>query len=210
MHALFRGASVIPVLTIERERDAVPLARALFEGGLPVIEVALRTPVAAAAIAAMSRELPHVVVGAGTLLRAFDVGHAVQAGARFLVSPGMTPELAGSALATELPYLPGVATPSEVMAARALGICVMKFFPAEALGGVAFLRAVAPVFPGVAFCPTGGIDEGNAGEYLSLPNVPIVGGSWMAPRDAILAGDWARVRRLAERAAALMRHAEAA
>jgi len=210
MHALFRGVSVIPVLTIERERDAVPLARALFEGGLPVIEVALRTPVAAAAIAAISRELPHVVVGAGTLLRAADVGRAVQAGARFLVSPGMTPELAGSALATELPYLPGVATPSEVMAARALGICVMKFFPAEALGGVAFLKALAPVFPGVAFCPTGGIDEGNAGEYLSLPNVPVVGGSWMAPREAIFAGDWARVRRLAERAAALMGRAEAA
>jgi 2-dehydro-3-deoxyphosphogluconate aldolase/(4S)-4-hydroxy-2-oxoglutarate aldolase len=177
---------------------------------LPVIEVALRTSVAAAAIAAISRELPHVVVGAGTLLRAADVGLAVHAGARFLVSPGMTPELAGSALATELPYLPGVATPSEVMAARALGICVMKFFPAEALGGVAFLRALAPVFPGVAFCPTGGIDEGNAGEYLSLPNVPVVGGSWMAPREAILAGDWARIRRLAERAAALMRRAEAA
>src|SRR5712671_2243987 len=164
MHALFRGASVIPVLTIERERDAVPLARALFEGGLPVIEVALRTSVAAAAIAAISRELPHVVVGAGTLLRAADVGRAVQAGARFLVSPGMTP----------------------------------------ALGGVAFLKALAPVFPGVAFCPTGGIDERNAGEYLSLPNVPVVGGSWMAPREAILAGDWARIRRLAERAAALM------
>jgi 2-dehydro-3-deoxyphosphogluconate aldolase/(4S)-4-hydroxy-2-oxoglutarate aldolase len=210
MHALFRGASVIPVLTIERERDAVPLARAVFEGGLPVIEVALRTAVAAAAIAAISRELPHVVVGAGTLLRAADVGLAVQAGARFLVSPGMTPELAGSALATELPYLPGVATPSEVMAARALGICVMKLFPAEALGGVGFLKALAPVFPGVAFCPTGGIDECNAGEYLSLPNVPVVGGSWMAPREAILAGDWARVRRLAERAAALMRRAEAA
>jgi 2-dehydro-3-deoxyphosphogluconate aldolase/(4S)-4-hydroxy-2-oxoglutarate aldolase len=122
----------------------------------------------------------------------------------------MTPELAGSALATELPYLPGVATPSEVMAARALGICVMKFFPAEALGGVAFLKALAPVFPGVAFCPTGGIDEGNAGEYLSLPNVPVVGGSWMAPREAIFAGDWARVRRLAARAAALTGRAEAA
>src|ERR1700724_2206494 len=107
MHALFRGLSVIPVLTIERERDAVPLARALFEGGLPVIEITLRTPAAPAAIAAIARELPHVIVGAGTLLRAADVGRAVQAGVRFLVSPGMTPELAGSALASELPYLPG-------------------------------------------------------------------------------------------------------
>jgi len=209
MHALFRGVSVIPVLTIDRERDAVPLARALFEGGLPVIEIALRTPAATAAIAAIARELPQVAVGAGTLLRAADVGRAVQAGARFLVSPGMTPELAASALATEIPYLPGVATPSEIMAARALGICIMKLFPAEALGGVGFLRALAPVFSGIAFCPTGGIDERSAGDYLALPNVPFVGGSWMAPRDALLAGDWARVRRLAERAAMIAR-AEAA
>ena len=153
MHALFRGISVIPVLTIDRERDAVPLARALSDGGLPVIEVALRTPAAITAIAAIARDLPQVTVGAGTLQRAADVAAAVHAGARFLVSPGTTPELAASALATELPYLPGVATPSEVMTARALGVCFMKFFPAEALGGAAFLKALAPVFPGVAFCP---------------------------------------------------------
>jgi 2-dehydro-3-deoxyphosphogluconate aldolase/(4S)-4-hydroxy-2-oxoglutarate aldolase len=133
----------------------------------------------------------------------------VRAGAKFLVSPGTTPELAGAALATELPYLPGVATPSEIMAARALGICVMKLFPAEVMGGIALLRALAPVFPGVAFCPTGGIDERSAGHYLALPNVPMVGGSWMAPREAIAAGDWPRIRRLAERAAAIG-HAEAA
>jgi 2-dehydro-3-deoxyphosphogluconate aldolase/(4S)-4-hydroxy-2-oxoglutarate aldolase len=209
MHALFRGVSVIPVLTIDRERDAVPLARALFEGGLSVIEIALRTPAATAGIAAIARELPQVAVGAGTLLRAADVGRAVQAGARFLVSPGLTPELAASALATELPYLPGVATPSEIMAARALGICVMKLFPAEALGGIGFLRALAPVFPGIAFCPTGGIDERSAGEYLALSNVPFIGGSWMAPRDAVLGGDWAKVRRFAKRATAIGR-AEAA
>lgn len=209
MHALFRGISVIPVLTIDRERDAVPLARALADGGLSVIEVTLRTPAAAAAIAAIADELPQVVVGAGTLQRAADVAAAVHAGARFLVSPGMTPELAGSALATELPYLPGVATPSEVMAARSLGICVMKLFPAEALGGVGFLRALAPVFPGIAFCPTGGVNEGSAVDYLALPNVPMVGGSWMTPKDAITAGDWGRIRRLAERATAIGR-AEAA
>ena len=205
MHALFRGITVIPVLTIDRERDTVPLARALFEGGLPVIEVTMRTAAAPAAIAAIRRELPQIAVGAGTLLRAADVAAAVHAGARFLVSPGMVPELAGAALASELPYLPGVATPSEVMAARALGICVMKLFPAEALGGVAWLRALAPVFPGIAFCPTGGIDEANAGDYLALPNVPMVGGSWMAPKDAIAAADWHRIRRLAERAAAIGR-----
>jgi 2-dehydro-3-deoxyphosphogluconate aldolase/(4S)-4-hydroxy-2-oxoglutarate aldolase len=205
MHALFRGASVIPVLTIEREKDALPLARALAEGGLLVIEVALRTPAATAAIAAIARELPQVIVGAGTLQRAADVAAAVHAHARFLVSPGTIPELAAAALASELPYLPGVATPSEVMAARALGLCLMKLFPAEALGGAGFLRALAPVFPGVAFCPTGGIDERQAAEYLALPNVPLVGGSWMAPKDAIAAGDWPRIRRLAERAAAIGR-----
>jgi 2-dehydro-3-deoxyphosphogluconate aldolase/(4S)-4-hydroxy-2-oxoglutarate aldolase len=209
MYTLFRGASVIPVLSIEREHDAVPLARALHEGGLKVIEVTFRTEAAVAAIAAIGRELPQVTVGAGTLLRAADVAEAVRAGAKFLVSPGTTPELAGAALATELPYLPGVATPSEIMAARALGICVMKLFPAEAMGGIALLRALAPVFPGVAFCPTGGIDERSAGHYLALPNVPMVGGSWMAPREAIAAGDWPRIRRLAERAAAIG-HAEAA
>jgi 2-dehydro-3-deoxyphosphogluconate aldolase / (4S)-4-hydroxy-2-oxoglutarate aldolase len=200
MHALFRGVAVIPVLTIEREKDAVPLAHALLEGGLSLIEVTLRTPAAPAAIAAIARELPEIVVGAGTVQRPADVVQACAAGARFLVSPGMTAELAGAALATELPYLPGVATPSEVMAARDLGICFLKLFPAEAVGGLALLRALAPVFPGVAFCPTGGIDERSAREYLALPNVPIVGGSWMAPKEAIAAGDWERVRRLAERA----------
>src|SRR5260370_26903556 len=202
MHALFRGISVIPVLTIERERDAVPLARALFEGGLSVIEVTLRTAAAPSAIAAIAQELPQVIVGAGTLLRAADIATAVHAGARFVVSPGMMPELAAAALSAELPYLPGVATPSEVMAARALGICVMKLFPAEALGGTAWLKALAPVFPGVAFCPTGGIDETGAAEYLALPNVPMVGGSWMAPKDAIAAGDSRRTPRLCERAPA--------
>lgn len=205
MYPLFRGANVIPVLSIERERDAVPLARALYEGGLSVLEVTFRTEAAVAAIEAIARELPQVTVGAGTLLRAADVAAAVKAGAKFLVSPGTTPQLAGAALATDLPYLPGVATPSEIMAARALGICVMKLFPAEAMGGVAMLRALAPVFPGIEFCPTGGIDERLAEHYLALPNVPMVGGSWMAPRDAINSGDWGRIRRLAERAAAIGR-----
>ena len=205
MHPLFRGAAVIPVLTIEREHEAVPLARALAEGGLRILEVTFRTEAAAAAIAAIATELPHVTVGAGTLLRAADVAAAVSAGAKFLVSPGTTPQLAAAALATELPYLPGVATPSEIMAMRALGVCVMKLFPAEALGGVALLRALAPVFPGVAFCPTGGIDERLAEHYLALPNVPMVGGSWMAPRDAIASGDWARIRGLAQRSAAVGR-----
>src|SRR5215471_16014909 len=205
MHSLFRGVAVIPVLTIEREAHAVPLARALLDGGLSIIEVTLRTPAAAAAIAAIVREVPQIVVGAGTVQRPADVVQACAAGARFLVSPGMTAELAAAALATQLPYLPGVATPSEVMAARDLGISFLKLFPAEAVGGIAMLRALAPVFAGVAFCPTGGIDEQSAAEYLALPSVPMVGGSWMAPDDAVAAGDWARVRHLAERASAIGR-----
>jgi 2-dehydro-3-deoxyphosphogluconate aldolase / (4S)-4-hydroxy-2-oxoglutarate aldolase len=203
VHNLFRGAAVIPVLTIEREAHAVPLARALLDGGLPLLEVTLRTPAALAAIAAIAREVPRVVVGAGTVQRPADVVQACTAGARFLVSPGMTPELTAAALATELPYLPGVATPSEVMTARDLGISFLKLFPAEEVGGLALLQALAPVFPGVAFCPTGGIDERSAANYLTLPNVPMVGGSWMAPRETVAAGDWATVRRLAERAAAI-------
>ena len=203
MHDFFRRVTVIPVLTIEREADAVPLARALLGGGLPLLEVTLRTPAALAAIAAIAREVPQVVVGAGTVQRPADVVQACMAGARFLVSPGMTAELAAAALATELPYIPGVATPSEVMTARDLGISFLKLFPAEADGGLALLQALAPVFPGVAFCPTGGIDERSAANYLALPNVPIVGGSWMAPREVVAAGDWATVRSLAERAAAI-------
>jgi 2-dehydro-3-deoxyphosphogluconate aldolase / (4S)-4-hydroxy-2-oxoglutarate aldolase len=205
MHDLFRGVTVIPVLTIESAADAVPLAHALSEGGLRLIEITLRTPAAPAAIAAIRRELPDIGVGAGTVQRPADVVEACAAGAHFLVSPGMTAELAAAALSAALPYLPGVATPSEVMTARDLGISLLKLFPAEAVGGLALLRALAPVFSGVAFCPTGGIDEHSAEEYLALPNVPMVGGSWMAPKAAVAAGDWAKVRRLAERAATLGR-----
>ena len=205
MHALFRGVAVIPVLTIEREAHAVPLARALLDGGLRLIEVTLRTPAAPAAIAAIVREVPQIVVGAGTVQRPADVVQACAAGARFLSSPGMTTELAAAALAAGVPYLPGVATPSEVMAARDLGISFLKLFPAEAVGGIALLRALGPVFPGVAFCATGGIDEGLAREYLRLPNVPIVGGSWIVPKEAIAARDWVKVRRLAHRACELGR-----
>ena len=205
MHALFRGIAVVPVLTIDRQEDAVPLARALFDGGLRLIEVTLRTPAAPAAIAAIAQELPEVIIGAGTVQRPADVVEACAAGAQFLASPGMTAELAAAALSTEVPYLPGVATPSEVMAARDIGISFLKLFPAEAVGGLALLRAFAPVFSGVVFCPTGGIDERLAGEYLALPNVPMIGGSWMAPKEAITARDWATIRRLAQRAGTIGR-----
>jgi 2-dehydro-3-deoxyphosphogluconate aldolase/(4S)-4-hydroxy-2-oxoglutarate aldolase len=151
MHEMFRDVAVIPVLTIARAADAVPLAEALLRGGLRVIEVTLRTPAAAEAIAEIRRRVPDVVVGAGTLLKGADIGRAVAAGARFLVSPGLTPELAAAGLASERPYLPGVVTPSEVMAARDLGLSLLKFFPATGAGGVDTLATYAPVFPGVAF-----------------------------------------------------------
>jgi 2-dehydro-3-deoxyphosphogluconate aldolase / (4S)-4-hydroxy-2-oxoglutarate aldolase len=210
VHAVLRGISVIPIVTIDRERDAVPLARALRRGGLQSIEVRWSSPAANAAIRAIASQLPQVVVGAGGLLRAADVAAAARAGARFLAGAGMTPELAASALASELPYLPGVATPSEIMAARALGICVMQLFPAEALGGSALLQALAPIFPGIAFRPAGGIDEQRVAGYLASPNVAAVGVEWITPPDAIRAGDWPRIRRLAERAAAFGQRSQAA
>ncbi|MBX6368916.1 MAG: bifunctional 4-hydroxy-2-oxoglutarate aldolase/2-dehydro-3-deoxy-phosphogluconate aldolase [Rhodospirillales bacterium] len=205
MHALFRDARVVPVLSIERAADAVPLARALVKGGIRVVEITLRTPEAPAAIAAVAREVPEIVVGAGTILRAADVTRAVEAGARFLVSPGLTPELASAGIATGLPFVPGVATPSEVMVARDFGFSFLKFFPAEPLGGVAVLKAMAPVFPGIVFCPTGGVTAESAPRYLELPNVAMVGGSWMAPADAIAARDWSRIAELARAAASLGR-----
>jgi 2-dehydro-3-deoxyphosphogluconate aldolase/(4S)-4-hydroxy-2-oxoglutarate aldolase len=205
MHEMFRDVAVIPVLTIARAADAVPLAEALLRGGLRVIEVTLRTPAAAEAIAEIRRRVPDVVVGAGTLLKGADIGRAVAAGARFLVSPGLTPELAAAGLASERPYLPGVVTPSEVMAARDLGLSLLKFFPATGTGSVDTLAAYVPVFPGVAFCATGGVDRATAPAYLALANVTMVGGDWMAPADAVAAGDWRKIEALAREAAALRR-----
>jgi 2-dehydro-3-deoxyphosphogluconate aldolase/(4S)-4-hydroxy-2-oxoglutarate aldolase len=205
MHAIFRDVRVVPVLTIERAADAVPLARALAKGGLGVIEVTLRTPEAPAAIAAIAHDVPEAVVGAGTILRPADVSRAVEAGARFLVSPGLTPELASAGIATGLPFLPGVITPSEVMAARDFGFSFLKFFPAAPMGGVAALKAFAPVFAGIVFCPTGGVTAETAPQYLKLPNVLMVGGGWMVPADAVAARDWPRITDLAAKAAALGR-----
>lgn len=205
MDDIFNETIVIPVLTIKRAADAVPLARALVRGGLKVIEVTLRTPDALAAIGEIARAVPEAIVGAGTVLTVADVSRAVAAGARFLVSPGLTPDLAAAGLASDLPYLPGAVTPSEVIAARETGFPLLKFFPAVASGGVATLRAYEAVFAGIAFCPTGGITAENAGEYLALGNVPMVGGSWMAPPQAVSAGDWGRIEALAREAARLRR-----
>jgi 2-dehydro-3-deoxyphosphogluconate aldolase / (4S)-4-hydroxy-2-oxoglutarate aldolase len=203
MHAIFQGTTVIPVVTVARAADAVPLATALLRAGLRVIEVTLRTPEAAAAIREIARRVPDAIVGAGTVLTGADVTRAVEAGARFLVSPGLTPDLVAAGLGSELPYIPGAVTPSEVIAAREHGFSLLKFFPAAASGGIEALRQLAPVFPGIAFCPTGGVGEANAAEYLSLANVPMVGGSWMASGEAIATGDWAGIEERARRAARL-------
>ena len=196
-------APVIPVVTVEEPAAAVALARALIAGGLRAVEITLRTPRALEAVAAIAREVPEALVGAGTLLSEGQVLEAREAGARFLVSPGATPRLAEAAARTGLPYLPGCATVSEAMTLLELGFTVAKFFPAEASGGTAFLRGIAPVLRPMRFCPTGGIDAAKAREYLRLPNVPCVGGSWLAPAEAVAAGDWAAVTALARAAAGL-------
>lgn len=205
MHEIFHGTTVIPVVTLERVEDAVPLATALLRAGLRVIEVTLRTPASLPAIAEIARRVPDAVVGAGTVLTGADVRRAADAGARFLVSPGLTPDLVAAGLGSELPYVPGAVTASEVIAAREHGFSLLKFFPAVASGGVEALRQLAPVFAGIAFCPTGGLNEGNAGDFLALPNVPMVGGAWMAPADRIAAGDWAGIEERARRAAKLQK-----
>jgi 2-dehydro-3-deoxyphosphogluconate aldolase / (4S)-4-hydroxy-2-oxoglutarate aldolase len=192
---------VVPVLTIERVIDAVPLARALVAGGLPVLEVTLRTPDALEAVRAIVADVPEAVVGVGTVVQEPEIRLALAAGARFLVSPGTPPALA-AALA-RAPVLPGCATVSEAMALAGLGFAVQKFFPAEAAGGTGFLNAVASPLPHIAFCPTGGIDQRNMNAYLALPNVVSVGGSWVAPRDAIARGDFGRITVLAQEAVAL-------
>jgi 2-dehydro-3-deoxyphosphogluconate aldolase / (4S)-4-hydroxy-2-oxoglutarate aldolase len=194
---------VIPVLTIERAADAVPLARALVAGGLPVIEVTLRTKTALDAIKAIAREVPDCIVGVGTVTRVADIVAAIAAGAKYLVSPGTPPELAAALADASIPALPGCATVSEAMALSARGFTVLKFFPAEASGGIAWLKSVAAPLPDLKFCPTGGIDGKNIATYLACPNVLAVGGSWVAPKDAIGAQDFARITRLAREASAL-------
>lgn len=200
---LVARAPVIPVLTVERPADAVPLARALVAGGLPVLEVTLRTPVALGAIAAIARDVPDAVVGVGTVTKPEDIAAAIVAGAKYLVSPGTPGALAEALAQAPLPAVPGCATVSEAMTLARYGFSVLKFFPSEASGGIAWLKAVGAPLPELRFCPTGGIDIRNAGAYLALPNVIAVGGSWVAPKEALAAGDFARVTVLAREAASL-------
>jgi 2-dehydro-3-deoxyphosphogluconate aldolase / (4S)-4-hydroxy-2-oxoglutarate aldolase len=200
---VMRRAPVIPVLTLSQREHAAPLARALVRGGLTVLEVTLRTDCALQAIEAMRIAVPEAIIGAGTLTRPRDFTDAVGVGAQFGVTPGLTGELAVAARDVRLPLLPGVMTPSELLAARAAGFDACKLFPARLAGGVGMLRALAGPFPDHVFCPTGGITEQNAAEFLALPNVLCVGGSWVAPAEALEARDWRRIEQLARRAAAL-------
>ena len=196
-------APVLPVVVIEDVADAVPLARALVAGGLPAIEVTLRTPGALDALRAIAGEVPGAVVGAGTVLTPGQVKECVAAGARFLVSPGWTELLLEAMQGSGVPFLPGVSTTSEVVALLERGVREMKFFPAQASGGTAYLTALAGPLPQARFCPTGGIGVNSAPEYLALPNVGCVGGSWMIPADAVAARDWGRIEVLAREAAGL-------
>ncbi|WP_265518534.1 2-dehydro-3-deoxy-phosphogluconate aldolase [Nitratireductor luteus] len=200
---ILSGQPVIPVLKIDRLADAVPLARALAKGGLPAVEITLRTPDALDAIRLVADEVPEAIVGAGTILSARDYASAVSAGAQFIVSPGTTQELLDAAGQSEIPFLPGAITPSEIMAVREEGYRVLKFFPAEQAGGASFLKSLSSPIADIRFCPTGGISPKNANDYLSLPNVLCVGGSWVAPDDALQAGDWDRVEKLAREASLL-------
>lgn len=193
---------VIPVIVIERLDDAVPLAQALVAGGVKVLEVTLRTPVALQAIRAM-RQVPGAIVGAGTLRTPADVHAAHAAGAQFGVSPGYTAEMAATCRTLGLPWLPGVATASEVMAAQADGFQFLKFFPAMAAGGLPMIQALAGPFPDVMFCPTGGLTPQTAPAFLAQPNVRVCGGSWLTPASAVREGRWADITALARSAAAL-------
>jgi 2-dehydro-3-deoxyphosphogluconate aldolase / (4S)-4-hydroxy-2-oxoglutarate aldolase len=198
--ALFKHATIIPVLTIERLEDAVPLAKALVAGGVHVLEVTLRTPVAIESAKAIMAKVPEAVVGIGTILNADDLARAEAIGAVFGISPGATPDLLKAAAASALPFAPGIATASELMQALAHGFNLAKFFPAEQSGGIKALRALAGPFPDARFCPTGGIGEANAVAWLAEPNVSAVGGSWVCPAADIRSGNWAGITAMCKQA----------
>jgi 2-dehydro-3-deoxyphosphogluconate aldolase / (4S)-4-hydroxy-2-oxoglutarate aldolase len=200
LEAILRTAPIIPVITLERVEDAVPLARALSAGGLAALEITLRTAAAAAGAAAIAKAVPEAIVGLGTVLTREDLEIARDVGARFAVSPGTTPELLDAAAEGELPFIPGIQTSSELMAALVRGFDVVKFFPAVPAGGIAALKALAGPFPQVRFCPTGGIGEANFADWLALGNVVCVGGSWLAPASDMRAGAWAAITERARRA----------
>jgi 2-dehydro-3-deoxyphosphogluconate aldolase / (4S)-4-hydroxy-2-oxoglutarate aldolase len=194
---LMRRGPVIPVVVVDRAVDAVPLARALLAGGVDTMEITLRTPDSVDAVRAVAEHVPDMTVGAGTIVRAEQAREAVAAGAAFLVSPGCTPRLLEALLDQAVPILPGAATASEVMTLLEDGITEMKFFPAAAAGGTKALRALAGPLPEATFCPTGGIDRASVADYLALPNVACVGGTWLTPSDLVAAQDWEAITALA-------------
>lgn len=194
---------VIPVVALDDPAHAVPLAKALLRGGIRTIEMTLRTPAGLPAIEHIAAEVPEIVVGAGTVTEPSQVGRAVDAGARYLVTPGCTDRLLDHVEAVGVPYLAGVSTVSEAMRLAERGANAMKFFPAEPSGGVPYLKAIAGPLPHLRFCPTGGIGPGNAASYLALPNVGCVGGSWLTPKDLLVGGEWGRIEDLAREAAEL-------
>ncbi len=200
---IMQTSPVIPVMVINRLEHAVPLAHALVDGGLRVLEITLRTPVALEAIKQIKADVPGAIVGAGTVINTETLQQAIDAGSEFLVSPGVTENLIDAALASGVPILPGVISPSEVMRLLEKGISAMKFFPAEAAGGVPMLKSIGGPLPQVTFCPTGGVNPNNATEYLALKNVACVGGSWMAPAELVDAEDWNEITVRARKAAQL-------
>ncbi|MFA6313705.1 MAG: bifunctional 4-hydroxy-2-oxoglutarate aldolase/2-dehydro-3-deoxy-phosphogluconate aldolase [Sterolibacterium sp.] len=200
---ILRASPVMPVIVINNLAHAVPLVRALVEGGIRLIEITLRTPQALEAVRAVRREVPDALTGVGTITRVEDFDAAFEAGALFGVSPGATPELLAAAARSGLPFLPGVMTPSDVMNARQAGFSALKLFPARQAGGVEMLKALAGPFPDLIFCPTGGISAATAAEFLALDNVACVGGSWLAPQALVEKGDWTGIRDIARQAAAL-------
>lgn len=199
---LFEQGPVVPVIVIKDLADAVPMAKALLAGGIKVLEVTLRTPVALEAIRLLAQEVPDAIVGAGTVTNAAQLQQVIEAGAKFAISPGLTRELLQAGKDCAIPLIPGIASISELMEGTGLGYTHFKFFPAEAAGGVKTLKSIHGPFADVRFCPTGGINESNFKEYLALPNVKCVGGSWIVPDDAVNAKDWQRITQLCKAAVA--------
>ncbi|WP_084005151.1 bifunctional 4-hydroxy-2-oxoglutarate aldolase/2-dehydro-3-deoxy-phosphogluconate aldolase [Gilvimarinus polysaccharolyticus] len=203
---ILKVAPVVPVMVVENLDDAVPLAQALYNGGLKVLEITLRTPVALEAISAMVKALPDdAVIGSGTVVTPADLQASVDAGAKFMVSPGTTAALIEAAKQCDVPLLPGIATPSEAMNLYTQGFTHLKFFPAEAAGGISMVKSIGGPLPQITFCPTGGINLEKAPSYLALPNVACVGGTWMAPKNLIAEKKWDEIEVLARQAASLSR-----
>ena len=194
---------VVPVIVLSDEAQAVPLAHALLEGGIDVMEITLRSGVALRAIEAVARAVPKMHLGAGTVTRAAEVAQVISAGAKFALSPGCTDALVDTVRKANLPFIPGVMTPGEVMRARDHGFTLMKLFPASQAGGIGMLKALGAPLPDVRFCPTGGVSTDNLRDFLALPNVAMAGGSWLTPSDALRQGDWKRIARLAREATTL-------